>query len=148
MKPDPLLSLVELAQARQESALKRLGELLSESRTHDEKLELLSNYRLDYQARLAATWQRGAETPVLANFQQFMVQLERAVAQQGQACAKSRARLELGREDWHAAIQRLRSFELLLARRAAGQRTIAARRAQAGMDELSARIAQSPRHES
>lgn len=147
MKRDPLTSLVELAQARQETTLKRLGELLAESRDDDAKLDLLASYRLDYQARLATTWRDGAAAPVLVNFQRFMAQLESAVAQQGRATAKSHARLERGRQDWHAAIRKLRSFELLLARRAAGQRIVAARRAQAGMDELSARIALAPRRE-
>lgn len=134
-------TLVELAQSRRDTARKQLAGLLAESRSQRDKLGLLESYQQDYQARLSTGLRQGMDAPVLANFRQFMAQLEQAVQQQGAAVAGSQCRLEHGRDAWHESERRLQTFELLLSRRTAAQQRLNERRIQSGHDEIAARIA-------
>ena len=67
MKHNPMQSLINLAQMRQEARLKQLGHLLAAGRSQEEKLVLLQNYRRDYQAKLTAGSQRGRFARIVAS---------------------------------------------------------------------------------
>ena len=54
MKHNPMQSLSNLAQTRQEAALKQLGHVRAAARSQEENLVLLQNYRRDYPAKLTA----------------------------------------------------------------------------------------------
>jgi flagellar FliJ protein len=136
-------TLVNLAQTRQETALKQLADLLAVSRSQEEKLALLKNYRNDYQAKLAADTQRGIAPQELSNFRQFIGQLELAVLQQGDTVTRSMAQAEGGRQRWQASLQALRSFEAILDRRARAARQTETRRDQARDDEFASRLVSS-----
>lgn len=140
MKNNPMQTLVNLAQTRQEAALKQLADLLAASRSQEEKLALLQHYRDDYQARLAADAHRGIAPEQLANFRQFIGQLELAVRQQGDTVTRSLGQAEQGRQRWQASMQALRSFEALLDRRAKAARQAETRRDQARDDEFASRL--------
>jgi flagellar FliJ protein len=143
MKHDPMQTLVNLAQTRQETALKQLADLLAASRSQEEKLALLKNYRNDYQAKLAADTHRGIAPQDLANFRQFIGQLEIAVLQQGDTVTRSLTQAENGRRRWQASLQALRSFEAILDRRARAARQSETRRDQARDDEFASRLVSS-----
>ncbi len=140
MKNNPMQTLVDLARTKQEKALKTLADLLTASRSHEEKLALLKNFRNDYQAKLAADTQRGIAPQELANFRQFIGQLEMAVMQQGDTVTRSLTQTEQGRRHWQASLQALRSFEALLERRAKTVRQAETRRDQARDDEFASRL--------
>jgi flagellar FliJ protein len=140
MKNDPMQTLVNLAQTRQEAALKQLGDLLANSRSQEEKLALLQNYRNDYQARLASDARRGIAPQELANFKQFIGQLELAVLQQDDSLTRSLTQTENGRKRWQESLRALRSFEAILDRRARAARVADSRREQARDDEFASRL--------
>lgn len=139
MKHNPMQTLVHLAHTRQEAALKQLADLLAAGRSQEEKLALLQNYRKDYQARLAADTHRGIAPHELANFKQFMDQLELAVLQQDDSLTQSLTQSANGRQRWQESLRALRSFETLLERRARIARQAESRREQARDDEVAAR---------
>ena len=139
MKHNPMQSLINLAQMRQEARLKQLGHLLAAGRSQEEKLALLQNYRKDYQAKLTAGSQRGIAPHELANFKQFMDQLELAILRQDDSFTQSLTQSEYGRQRWQESLRALRSFETLLERRARTARNAQSRREQASDDEVAAR---------
>lgn len=141
MSRNPLQTLVDLARIREEASLKRLADLLADCRTQKDQLELLQNYRTDYQSRLTANGKRGIAPLELANFRRFMAQLDLAVSKQGGTLARAEVRSVQGRLSWHEALRELRSFETLLERREQAARVQQTRRAQAGDDETAARQA-------
>ena len=141
MSRNPMQTLVELARTREEAALKRLAGLLADCRTQKDQLELLQNYRTDYQSRLTANGKRGIAPLELANFRRFMAQLDMAVSKQGSSLSRAEERSVQGKLSWHEALRELRSFETLLERREAAARVLQTRRAQASEDETAARHA-------
>jgi flagellar FliJ protein len=144
MKHNPMQTLTEMAQSRQDTALKQLAGLLTDCRTQEEKLALLEAYRRDYLARFTADRERGISPAALSNFEKFMKQLDAAIAAQGGNLANSQTRVTGGRERLQDAMRRLRSFETLLERRASETRRRESRRTQASEDEIAARAFPTP----
>ena len=67
-KPFSLQPLVNLAEHQNESATRKLGQLNKQQQSAQQKLDLLYQYRKDYQNRLQEAIRNGMSTVELRNF--------------------------------------------------------------------------------
>ena len=131
--------LKDLAAKRRDAQAQRLGTL---TREHDEakkRLEMLLGYRADYEARLANASRGGIDTNELRNYQAFLAQLTRAIAQQSDIVGTADRNVRGAKAQWTSEHQRVESFQALDHRHANGVAREEQRRAQKLTDEWSAR---------
>lgn len=136
----PLQSLLDLAQIRLDEATRRLGELISSEKQASERLELLAQYREEYQKRFLAAAQNGLGREAWANYQAFFGRLDEAIAQARAAVEASQQRTRDGQKAWLEQRGRLKAFDTLAQRHQERLLRIAARREQKISDEHAARV--------
>ncbi|NDU85630.1 MAG: flagellar export protein FliJ [Ferrovum sp.] len=81
-RPFPLEILKTLSQQRNNHAARHLGQMNQNCLAEQKKLDLLTQFRADYQARYQAATLEGRELDTLANFRNFLARLDEAVRQQ------------------------------------------------------------------
>ena len=82
MKAFPLQSLLDLSHLRMDDAARQLGQLLASEQEVGKTLELLEQYRGEYEARFRQAAQDGLGRDEWANYQSFLGRLDEAIAQQ------------------------------------------------------------------
>lgn len=115
-KTFPLQTLLDLSQLRLDEATRRLGELISGEQEASQRLELLTQYRQEYQSRFVAAAQSGLSREAWANYQSFLAKLDAAVAQAGELVNASRQRTAEGQKEWLAKRGKLKAFDTLAQR--------------------------------
>ncbi len=140
-KPFALQPLLNLAQIRNESATRKLGELNRQEHDTQAQLDMLLEYRRDYQARMQKASQEGMTPAELRNFQAFIYKLDAAIAQQIKALEQSKISTQKGRSEYTGTQRKLKSFDTLQQRHAEQQEKIAAKQEQKAMDEHTGRAA-------
>ncbi|MRR50876.1 MAG: flagellar export protein FliJ [Rhodocyclaceae bacterium] len=115
-KTFPLQTLLDLSQLRLDEATRRLGELISGEQEASQRLELLTQYRQEYQSRFVAAAQSGLSREAWANYQSFLAKLDAAVAQAGELVNASRQRTAEGQQEWLAKRGKLKAFDTLAQR--------------------------------
>lgn len=112
-KPFPLQPLLNLAQTHNEEAIRRLGLLNKQEHDTQAQLELLLQYRRDYQTRMQDATKQGMDPTLLRNFQEFIYKLDGAIAQQQRVVEQSRMSTQVGRGEFSKAQRKLKSFDTL-----------------------------------
>lgn len=112
----PLQPLVHLAKQKNEAATKKLGLLNRNQLSAQNKLEMLEQYRRDYQDKLQDAQRAGMELTDLRNFQDFLYRLDDAIAQQTAVVAQTRISVQQGRNELMEAQRRMKSFDTLESR--------------------------------
>lgn len=135
----PLQSLLDLSQLRLDEATRRLGELISGEQEASQRLELLSQYRAEYQQRFVTAAQAGLSPKEWQNFRAFLQKLDDAVNQAGQMVAQSKQRTAAGQQEWLAKRGKLKAFDTLSQRHRSRLDTADGRQEQKASDEHSAR---------
>jgi flagellar FliJ protein len=135
----PLDTLTDLARTQTDDAARRLGVLQNAQLGALQKLEMLLQYRKDYEIQLQALMSEGLPTPKWRNYQAFLGTLDSAIEQQRAIVAQADNRLDLGRSDWQHHKRRLNSFDTLAERVRRQELMAQARREQRDSDERSAR---------
>lgn len=138
-KPFSLQPLLNLAQIKNESATRRLGELNKQQHDTQNQLDILLQYRRDYQARMQASSQEGMSPAVLRNFQEFIYKLDSAIAQQLKAVEQSVLSTQMGRGEYTSTQRKLKSFGTLQQRHIEQEDKVAAKQEQKAMDEHTGR---------
>ncbi|HCI53392.1 MAG TPA: flagellar export protein FliJ [Gallionella sp.] len=138
--PFRLQPLLNLAQIKNESATKRLGELNKLQHDSEVQLETLRQYRRDYQERMQTASQQGVDPIVLRNFQQFIYKLDAAIVQQLKAVEQNRLSTQAGLNDYGGTQRKLKSFDTLQQRHIESELKIEAKQEQKAMDEHSGRV--------
>ncbi len=138
-KPFHLQPLLNLAQIKNESATRRLGQLNKQQHDAQTQLETLQQYRKDYQARLQASSQNTMDPAILRNFQEFINKLDFAIAQQLKAVEKSKLSTQMGRGEFAGTQRKLKSFDTLQQRHLDNEHKIEAKQEQKAMDEHTGR---------
>ncbi len=92
-----LQPLLEIAQTETHTAAVSLGTHNRLLQQQQQKLDLLLQYRADYQARLRHRSTGGLDASALRNFHDFMQKLEEAILQQRAAVTETLARAERAR---------------------------------------------------
>jgi flagellar FliJ protein len=140
-KPFSLKLLINLAQHQNDSATRKLGQLNNQQQSAQQQLEILRQYRRDYQARLQASAQDGMDHAELRNFQGFINKLDEAIAQQAQAVEQSKVSTQAGRVEFDSTRRKLKSFDMLQQRHTEEQKKIAEKSEQKSLDEHTNRAA-------
>jgi flagellar FliJ protein len=135
----PWERLKEVASRRCDAQAKRLAEAVHARDDAQRRLDMLIGYRGDYEARLADAGSRGIDREALRNYQAFLGQLERAIAQQAELVAVAARSVEGARAQWHSERVRVESFEVLGERHGPSVARHEARRTQKQTDEWAGR---------
>lgn len=140
-KPFSLQPLIGLAQHQNDTATRKLGELNRQQQSAQGKLEMLRQYRKDYQVRLQESIQSGINPTELRNFQEFINKLDEAINQQLKQVAHSKASTQVGRSEFDTTQRKLKSFDTLKQRYTETQRIAADKSEQTALDEHTGRTA-------
>lgn len=138
-KPFRLQPLLNLAEQNNESATRRLGELNKQQRDMETQLEMLMQYRSDYQARLQTSSQEGMNPTLLRNFQAFIYKLDAAIEQQQKVVEQSKMATLAGRNAFSSTQRKLKSFDTLQQRHVENEQKLEAKQEQKAMDEHTGR---------
>lgn len=139
-KPFSLQSVMNLAQHQNDSATRKLGHLNKQQLGTQQQLEILRQYRRDYQARLQESTQDGMNPAELRNFQEFINKIDEAIAQQIQAVEQSKVSTQAGRVEFDSTRRKLKSFDMLHQRHIEEQKKIAEKSEQKSLDEHTNRL--------
>jgi flagellar FliJ protein len=99
IKQFSLQPLMNLAQHQNDSATCKLGQLNKQQQSAQQKLDILLEYRKDYQTRLHETSRNGMDQAELRNFQQFIDKLDDAIRQQARLVEHSKISTQVGRSE-------------------------------------------------
>jgi flagellar FliJ protein len=139
-KPFPLQPLLNLALKKNESATRRLGQLNKQEYDSQCQLDMLQQYRRDYQERMQAASMQGLDQATLKNYQQFIYKLDTAITQQKKAVEQSRISTQIGRGEFTGTQRKLKSFDTLQQRHIDQESKIEAKREQRSTDEHTSRV--------
>jgi len=136
-----LQPLLHLAKQSNDAATKNLGSLNRNQHSAESKLEMLQQYRKDYQEKLQEAQKNGMELHDLRNFQDFLYRLDEAIAQQNGVVTQTRLSVQKGRSELMQTQRRVKSFDTLAVRHADAMRKIEEKMEQKIQDEHNSRRA-------
>lgn len=139
-KPFNLQPLLNLAQMKSESATRKLGELNKQQHDRQVQLEMLMQYRRDYQARLQAASQQSMDPVMLRNFQAFINKLDTAIEQQTKIVEQGQLSIQTGRGEFNNTRRKLKSFDTLQQRHVVNELKVEAKKEQRASDEHTGRM--------
>jgi len=140
-KPFHLQPLLNLAQIENDTATRRLGQLNKLQYDAQAQLEILQQYRKDYQMRMQESSLNAIDPALLRNFQEFINKLDLAIAQQIKAVEQSKLSTQRGRGEFSNTQRKLKSFDTLQQRHIETQNKAEAKLEQRAMDEHTGRSA-------
>ncbi|MDD5247949.1 MAG: flagellar export protein FliJ [Rhodocyclaceae bacterium] len=135
----PLQSLLDLSQVRLDEATRLLGELISGQQEAAQRLELLQQYRDEYQTRFLAAAQTGIGRDAWHNYRAFLERLDAAVAQAKDMVAASERRTAAGQLEWLNKRGRVKAFDTLAQRHQSRVVHAESKQEQKAFDEHAAR---------
>jgi flagellar protein FliJ len=136
-----LQPLLHLAQQKNDAATKKLGQLNRNQQSAQGKLEMLQQYRRDYQDKMQHAEKNGMALEDLRNFQDFIYRLDDAIKQQSAVVAQANISVQTGRSELSEAQRRMKSFDTLAQRHTAAERILEVKTEQKIQDEHSGRRA-------
>ncbi len=111
-----LQPLLDLAHERMDDAARQLGELVASERSHQQKLEMLENYRTEYYDRFIETARSGIGSDAWRNFSAFINRIDEAISVQRQAVEQSQNLTAQGQQAWVVQRNRAKAFDTLAQR--------------------------------
>ncbi|MBX3648524.1 MAG: flagellar export protein FliJ [Rhodocyclaceae bacterium] len=139
MKAFPLQSLLDLSNVHMDDAAHRLGQLLASEQEVEKTLDLLEQYREEYEARFRQAAQNGLTREEWGNFQSFLGRLDEAIAQQRALVNASKQRTVDGQKEWLDKRNRVKAFDTLSQRHKANEIRSEAKTEQRAQDEHAAK---------
>jgi len=136
-----LQPLVHLAQQKNDAATRKLGMLNHDQQSAQGKLEMLQQFRKDYQTKLQLAERNGMALQDLRNFQDFIYRLDDAIAQQSTVVAQALLSVQNGRDELSETQRRMKSFDTLAHRHTEAEKKLEAKNEQRIQDEHSGRRA-------
>ena len=134
-----LQPLLDLAQTRTDDAARRLGELVAAERDVEQKLQMLEDYRHEYNERFVQAARDGLSPDAWRNYSAFIGRLDDAIAAQRKVVEQSRHQTSQGQQGWLQQRNKLKAFDTLAQRHQAGIARTEARQEQKMTDEHAAR---------
>jgi flagellar FliJ protein len=131
--------LKDMAARQRDASAQRLSTLVKERDAAKQKLDALIGYRKDYEARLARAKQGGISGDTLRNYQSFLAQLERAIAQQASIVDHAERNTEDAKAMWTSDRHRVDSFQTMKDRSASHEAKCERRTEQKQNDEWAVR---------
>src|SRR3569623_2124870 len=114
--PSALNTLIAQAHKETDEAAKQLGLALRVGDEAVQKLDLLLQYRNDYEERCESKLTIGISTSHFNNFQMFMQKLDHAISGQQKVVNDTQLRIAQARSAWQACEQKKMSFVTLAER--------------------------------
>ena len=134
-----LQPLLEIMQTRTDEATRKLGHLIAAEQNQRSRLQMLEQYREEYAQRLREVTAEGVTRIILRNYQDFLVRIDEAIAQQRTAVEASERSTQAGKEHWQAQNKQLKAIDTLSLRHDARERYRENRLDQKLQDEYSSR---------
>lgn len=134
-----LQPLLNLAQQKNDAATRKLGQLNHVQQSAQGKLDMLQQYRRDYQDKLQQAEKNGLELQDLRNFQDFIYRLDDAITQQRAVVAQTQEAVLQGRTELTETQRRMKSFDTLANRHQEAENKRASKIEQQIQDEHSGR---------
>lgn len=139
MANSALSTLIELAENEVENAAKNLGRMIKARDDANEQLNLLNQYRSDYEIRFQSNAQQGLNVTQFTNFQAFIVKLDQAVDGQKKLIQDAEYRIEIAKKNWQECEKKRLSYKTLIDRNAANELKKENKRDQKQTDERATR---------
>lgn len=111
-----LESVQELSNLRLDQATRQLGQLIAGERQDSQRLDLLVQYRNEYQALFLAAAGRGLDPRRWHNYRNFLARLDEAVEQARAVAHTARQRTAAGQKHWLDQRGRVKAFDTLAQR--------------------------------
>lgn len=131
--------LVHLAHQKNDDASKKFGQLIQQQKAAQTKLHTLEQYREDYQTRLQQAVINGINQTSLRNFQDFILRLDEAVAQQRNALEQISKLIQAGRKELANTQRNMKSFDTLAQRHIESEKKLQDKLEQRQQDEHTGR---------
>ncbi|MBA3034094.1 MAG: flagellar export protein FliJ [Gammaproteobacteria bacterium] len=138
-KPFQLQSLLDLSNLRLDEAAQQLGKLIAGEQEAGQRLELLVQYRDEYQVRFSAAASNGIGPDAWRNYQYFLERLDQAIEQARAIVDTSKQHTAAGQRNWLDKRGKVKAFDTLAERHSARANYADARQEQKQSDEHSAR---------
>jgi flagellar FliJ protein len=116
MATSALHTLIELAEKDVENAAMQLGRTIKAKDEATQQLELLTQYRGDYETRLQNNAQKGLSVSQYANFQGFIGKLDQAIEGQNKLIIDAEYKVELAKKHWQECEKKRLSYKTLIKR--------------------------------
>jgi flagellar FliJ protein len=126
-------------QSRMDDAARRLGELIASETEGKRKLDMLQEYRDEYQQRFLQAAASGIGPDAWRNYSAFLVKIDEAIAAQRSMVEQSRLRTVQGQQVWMNHRNKVKAIDTLTQRQRAAELRTEARREQRLSDEHAAR---------
>lgn len=137
-KSDRIKSLMQLAEKREQQAVRDLGQARQQMAAQQTKLEELREYREEYRRRFLQDGEQGISGSQLQHFQAFMCQLDQAIENQHQVVEQLAAQCRQQTDHWQQRHQHTRILDKTRDRFARHERHQAERQEQRENDDLAA----------
>lgn len=135
----PFKLLIGLAKEEVDLVTRKLGELNRKNRDIDEKLQLLLQYRQEYQLRFDVSSRNGLYRDEWQNYQNFIVKLDVAIDHQKHLQIEFLRIVDSARIEYQQKHKKLKSFEMLAERHYADESARAARTEQKELDDFASK---------
>jgi flagellar FliJ protein len=135
-----LQPLRHLAQQRNDAATRKLGKLNQQHRSEQDKLNMLQQFRKDYQIKFQEAARNGMAPNDLRNFQEFINRLDEAINQQLKTIEQAQRSVQSGRSELSEAQRRMKSFDTLAQRHVEAERKLETKAEQKIQDEHTGRF--------
>jgi flagellar FliJ protein len=113
MKNATLHTLIEIAQKASDDAAKKLGHTIQAKTDAENQLNLLSQYRQDYEDRFKVGTEKGLNVTQFKNFQKFIGKLDQAVDGQKRLIQDAEYKVDIARKLWQEAEKKRLSYQTL-----------------------------------
>lgn len=136
-----LQPLRQLAKQKNDAATRQLGLLNRNQHSALDKLEMLKQYRRDYQEKMQQAEKSGMDLQDLCNFRDFIYRLDDAIKQQHTVVENANNSVQKGLNELSNAKRRMKSFDTLAQRHVETEKKKEAKMEQGIQDEHNGRRA-------
>jgi flagellar FliJ protein len=138
-KPFQLQPLLDLSNLRLDEAARLLGKLIAGEQEAGQRLDLLTQYRDEYQSRFVVAASDGLGPDAWRNYQHFLGRLDEAINQARAMVTASKQRTALGQRNWLDKRGKVKAFDTLAQRHQTRLAYAEARQEQKQADEHTSR---------
>lgn len=138
-KPFALQPLMEILQERSDEATRQLGRLIAAEESAKSRLQLIEQYRAEYEQKMREAIGTGVTPQALRNYQDFISRIDEAIAQQQRIIQQAERNTRAGQEHWREQNKRLKAVDTLSQRHEARERQRENKADQKLQDEFSTR---------
>ena len=131
-----LNTLHKFEQDKEKKAAQALQTAEFEYQQNVERLQSVSDYRLEYMKRLNARSLAGIDSATFSHFNAFIAKLDNAAEQVDIALMQSKAMVEKRKQQWFAQRQKIQAVELLLDKKRQALAIVANKQEQKMFDEI------------